>query len=176
MSGRTKDRQPQDVSEFKKTVQVTLTVAAAGNYTAGDILSNSATGDAGVAKEIELYETFGTMEIAQIVMKCDEDSLTFRPRYHFYNYNPVAADVEMDDNAAADFAKITAGRDGYLGAVTGGAFADRGTAMSVSVAELVNFLLRTKAGSSKVYMVLETLDDEANETAGMTFTIDIYFR
>lgn len=175
MTTRKRDAQAEPVEEGKYHVQVTLTVAAAGNYSAGNIMSNSATDGAGVATKIELGEVFAVKRIRQIITKCDEDSVTFIPRYHFYDQEPAAADVEMDDRTAGDFAKTATGRAAYLCSILGGAFVDRGTAMAVSETDLIDKLVRTASGKSAIWLVLEDTTGETNETAGMTFTIDIYF-
>ena len=87
---------------------------------------------------------------------------------------PAAADVEMDDNAAFDFAKNSTGAAGYLGSITLPAFADRGTSMAVAEGDLIDKLLACSATLGSVYMVVETLDAETNETAGMTIRFDFY--
>jgi hypothetical protein len=174
MSGRRRATEPSLVEEQKNFVSVTLTAVAAGNYTAGDIVSNDADDTEGDAIEIPL-ESFSIRNIRQIVAVCSEDSIVARLRLHFYDYNPAAADVEMDDNIAGDFAKNATGAAGYLGSVLMTAFVDRGTAMSVADAQYVDLLVRTKEGSTKIYMVAEFADAEANEAAGMTIRFDIYF-
>lgn len=175
MTTRKRDYQAVSVEECKQFVSVTVTCAAAENYTAGDVMSSTATGDAGAATEVELGDTYDVTRIKQIIALCSEDSVLNRLRLHFYDYNPAAADVEMDDNVAGDWAKNATARAGYLGSILLSAFADRGTSMAVSETDLIDKLLRTKVGSSKVYMVVETVDAETNETAAMTIRFDIYF-
>ena len=176
MASRRKAERASPVEEDADFVSVTITAAAAGNYSAGDVLSASASAGAGVATAVELSETYAVKQIAQVVAVCSEDSVVFRLRLHFYDYNPAAADVEMDDNEAVDFAKNATGAAGYIGSVTLSAFRDGGTSMAVSETELIDKLLRVASGLSKVYMVVEVLDAEANETAAMTVRFDIYFR
>lgn len=164
----------ESVTELRRFSSVTLTCAAAGNYTAGDVMSNSATGDAGVALEVPVGGRGEIVTVKQIVAVCSEDSVLNRLRLHFYNYNPAAADVEMDDNAAGDFAKNSTGAAGYLGSIPLPAFRDGGTSMAVAEANLVDKLLACSTTLGSVYMVVETLDDETNETAGMTIRFDFY--
>lgn len=160
-----------------RSVSVTLTAAAAGDYAANDVVSNSATGDAGVAGQIAAAVTNnGEVAILDSVSAvCSEDSVVFRLRLHFYNYNPAAADVEMDDNAAFDFAKNATGAAGYLGYVDLPAFADRGTSASHSQADNLRKLLKCGASTTTLYYVVQTLDAEANETTSMTIRFDFSF-
>lgn len=162
---------------LRRKVSVTVTAAAAGDYAANDIISNSATGDAGVAATLaNVVDTVGQIgRLVKVNMVCSEDSVAFRPRLHFYDYSPLAADVEMDDNIAADFAKIAAGAAGYLGYVDLPAFADRGTAMAQTQVDDLNVLFATTSTSSSLYVVIQTLDAEANETASMTIRLDTYW-
>lgn len=160
-----------------RVISITLTAAAAGDYAANDIISNSATGDAGVANQLTGFSgsTGGVVELDRISMVCSEDSVLFRPRIHWYGSNPAAADVEMDDNAVSDFAKTATGAAAYLGKTDLPAFADMGTAMAQT--EVDNLAKLLKVGSSNtLYFVLQTLDAEANETANMTIRFDFYFR
>ena len=164
----------ETVEEIKKYVSVTLTCAAAGNYTAGDVMSASATGDAGTATAVPVGGRGEIVNVRQVIAVCSEDSVLNRLRLHFYNYNPAAADVEMDDNAAGDFAKNATGAAGYLGSITLNAFRDGGTSMAVSETNFIDKLLVCSATLGSLYMVVETLDDETNETASMTIRFDFY--
>lgn len=116
------------------------------------------------------------VKVQQVVAVCSEDSITARLRLHFYNYNPAAADVEMDDNIAADFAKNATGAAGYLGSIQLNAFVDRGTSMSVSETDLIGKLLACSTSLGSVYMVVQILDADAAETAGMTIRFDFYLQ
>lgn len=157
----------------RKKVAVSLTAAAAGDYGAGDIISNSATGDAGVANALPgVVDVAGqTARIVGIIAKCNEDSVVHQLRLHFYDYNPAAADVELDDNAAGDFAKNATGLAGYKGYIDLPAMVDLGT--SIAFAQLHNqkFMVATNA-STGLWFVVQTITAETNETAGMIFTFD----
>lgn len=164
----------ETVEELKKYVSVTLTCVAATDYSAGDVMSASATNDAGTATAVPVGGRGEIVNIRQIIAVCSEDSVLNRLRLHFYNYNPAAADVEMDDNIAGDFAKNSTGAAGYLGSIELAAFADRGTSMAVSETPLVDKLFVCAATTGNLYMVVETIDAETNETAGMTIRFDFY--
>ncbi len=161
----------------RRMVSVGFVAAAAGDYAAADVISNNVTDTFGVALPVgTVVSTAGEVAILDaIVARCSEDSVLFRLRLHFYNTNPLPADVEMDDNIAADWAKTATGRNAYLGSVTLPAMADMGTAMAMAQADNLRKLLGTKTASSGLWFVVETLDAEANETALMRLDFDLYF-
>lgn len=150
-----------------QTVTTTLTAAAASGYTAGDVISQSATNDAGVAIS---FPVGGACLIIGVNAVCSEDSVLNRIRLHLFADNPTAAEVEMDDNAA--FA-ITTSTD-YRGYIDLPAFVDQG---GVAQAQnmTVRFPIKPIAGSSLIYAVPQTLDAEDNETASMTIRFDLSF-
>lgn len=158
-------------------VSATLTCAAAGNYAANDVISQSATSDAGVALTLSnvVNRAGKTAILDSISAVCSEDSVVWRLRLHFYDYSPAAADVEMDDNVAFDFAKTATGAAGYLGYIDLPAMADRGTAMAHAQLDSIRRQFKCKAGSKHLYMLPETLDAETNETASMTIRFDTYW-
>lgn len=161
--------------ESVRFASVSITCAAAGDYAANDVLSNSATGDAGVANVLELARLGDIAKILQITAKCNEDSVLFRTALDFYDTNPAAADVEMDDNATVDFAKTSTGAAAWMGRIVLPAFADKGTSLAAADGDLLDKLIRAKVDNHKVYFVASTLDAEANETAGMILTFEFYF-
>ena len=160
-----------DVEQPLRKATATLTAAAAGNYGANDVISNSATDTAGLPLTITniARKHNDVVTIYGITAVCSEDSVLFRARLHFFDTIPAVTAVEMDDNAA--FAITTS--TGYLGAVLLDAFADMG---GVSLAE--NHTLRRMfacaEGDRNLYVVVETLDAETNETASMTIKFDLY--
>lgn len=176
MTIRNSTNEPRaNVEEIKRFVSVTLTCAAATDYTAGDVMSSSGTDGVGVALAVPVGGRGDVVNVRQVVAVCSEDSVLNRLRLHFYNYNPAAADVEMDDNIAGDWAKNATGAAGYLGSITLPAFADRGTSMAVAEGDLIDKMLACSLTLGSVYMVVETLDNETNETASMTIRFDFYF-
>lgn len=160
----------------RRTKVVRLVAAAAGDYAAADVISNSVTDTLGLANAVPgVVNVAGETAILDAVSAtCSEDSVLNRLRLHWYNYQPLPADVEMDDNIAADWAKVSAGREGYIGYTDLPAFADRGTAMAQAQAVNLRQELATKA-SAGLWFVVETLDAEANETAGMIIDFTLHF-
>ncbi len=160
----------------RRVVSTFFIAAAAGDYAAGDIMSNSVTDNQAIALRIDgVVDVAGQVAILdKVVARCSEDSVLNRLRLHFYRENPLPAEVEMDDNIAADFAKTALGFNKYIGPVPLVAFADGGTAMAFSSTPNLREQLKT-AGSTSLWIVVETLDAEVNETAGMNINFDFYF-
>lgn len=182
-------RPAQAVEAKKKHVQVVITCGAAGDYTANTVMSSTPTADAGRATKVTI--PFGAageiVALDTVAAKCDEDSVLNRVRIHIFNAAPLATEVEMDDRAAVDFAKIAGGLTKYLDSVDLPAFRDMGGAMAFASVSNLGKLLATLApvqavdaapttpGDNALYVLLETLDAETNETASMKIYLDLYF-
>lgn len=140
-------------------------VAAAGNYdAAGDILSNSATNGAGTAWQFPSVGQWGVIRGG--VVTCSEDSVVFRLRLHLFADNPSSS--ELDDNAALAIAE--ADRPNHIGFVDFPAMTDVGVPSVAQFEALKPY--HTKYGT--LYGILQTLDVENNETAGMTVSVTLY--
>ena len=166
------------VAPARRVVSVSFADAAAGDYTAGDVISQNVTDGLGVALPLfGVVDAVGQVAILdKIVAKCSEDSILARLRLHFYRDNPLPTEVEMDDNIAGDWAKTIYGLNKYIGPVTLAAFADLGTSMSMSTTGNLREMLKTvNAGPAQLWVVVEILDSDANETAGMKIDFDFYF-
>lgn len=155
---------------------VTLTAAAAGNYDAADIVAQSATNDAGVALEFLNMAPAagrpGTIYAAKVT--CSEDSVVWRLRLHLFAHTSAAnADwsSELDDNAAKAFDNDE--RTKYQGYIDFPAMIDLG---EFSFAQSTGLSLGYKCadGETSLFGVVETLDAETNETAGMTLEFTLY--
>ncbi len=162
----------------RRVASASFFAAAAGDYSAGDVISTNVTDTLGVALQlVGVVDAVGQVAILdKVVAKCSEDSILARLRLHFYRDNPLPTEVEMDDNIAGDWAKTVNGLNKYIGPVTLAAFLDMGTAMSMSTTgNLREMLKTTSATSTQLWVVVEILDAEANETAGMKIDLDFYF-
>ncbi len=160
---------------FADRVQITCT--AAGDYAAGDVMSNSATDGLGVATYVDnLSRTPGGVATLQTInVKCSEDAVLCSIRLFFFRDMPLAVDTEMDDNAAFDAAKTSKGRQNMLGdGISLNAFADRGTAASASTTTDIHIPLKLGDGNTGAWMVVTTDTAEANETAGMILTFEFF--
>lgn len=164
-----------EVEVVKGYASVSLTAAAAGNYAPNDIVSESATDTAGVANVLPLGGRGEVVKFTKVLAKCSEDSVVWRLRLHFYDYNPDSDDVEMDDNVAADFAKTATGRTGYKGYLDIPAMADGGTAMAYAEAKLLSEQFACAEDDFNLYFVVQTIDAEANEAAGMSLEFEFYW-
>ncbi len=163
------------IQPARRIVSAGFNAAAAGDYAAADVISNSVTDTLGVPLKFPaVVDVAGQVAILdKIVARCSEDSILARFALDFYTRLPLPAEVEMDDNIALDAAKTVAGYGIYICRVPMAAFADMGTAMSHSTTPNLREMLKT-VGSVDLYAVVILLDSEANETAGMRVDIDLY--
>lgn len=143
-------------------------VAAAANYTAGDVVSESAT--AGTSWEFSPIQLFEARRgvITHAVLTSSEDSVTARYRLHLFTSDPSAS--ELDDNVAKNFAAADLGK--YVGSIDFEAVVDQGAGGWTKSSPYVGFQL--DEASQALYGVLEDLDGETAETAGMTYTIRLF--
>ncbi len=164
------------IQPARRIVSAGFNAAAAGDYAAADVVSNSVTDTLGVPlKFAGVVDVAGQVAILdKIVARCSEDSILARFALDFYTRLPLAAEVEMDDNIAADPAKTVAGYGIHICRVPMAAFADFGTAMSESTTPNLREMIKTY-GSVDLYAVVIILDAEVNETAAMRVDIDTYW-
>ena len=164
------------VAPAVRVLQAAFNAAAAGDYAAGDVMSTNVTDTFGVALPLGpvVNAAGGVAILDKVVVRCSEDSVLNRLRLHFYRENPLPGEVEMDDNIAADWAKTANGLNKYVGPIVLTAFADMGTAMAMSTTGNLREMLRTGT-TPNLWFVVETLDAETNETAGMLLTFEFYF-
>ena len=157
-----------------RKVVARLTATAAGDYGAGDVVSNSATDTAGVAVELPniARKAGDVVTVFRVYAICDEDSITTRLRLHFFDQAPLAAEVEMDDNAPFTLTTL-AGAEKSRGYIDLPAFADKG-AFSEAQANQLQEDFACHPFSTTLFFVVESLDAEANETAGMKLRFEFY--
>ena len=157
-----------------KKVSATKTIVAAGDYAANDVVSNSATADTGTAfKFAKISPAHGHPgRIITAIARCSEDLVTWRLRLHLFNGEPLAAEVEMDDNVAFNI-KTSDGADKYIGYIDFPAMDDLGVIPAAAQADQLNFAFDPDNGDT-LWGVVETLDAEANEAASMTLTITLH--
>ncbi len=140
-------------------------IAAAGDYAAGDVLSDSTS--AGVAWLFTglARVSGGTGTIYNAEINCSVDALV--PRFRLWLFNSDPSNSVRNDNAAKSI--VAADRSKLIGYIDFPAMIDIGT---VSYAQnqdsRVGF---TASGSANIYGILETLDAFTNETASMTIQI-----
>ena len=162
------------LSPVRRTCAV-LHAAAAGNYTAGDVISSDVDDTEGGPTELRDFARVpgGTGTITAIRAKCSEDAVLVTLRLHFFDLPPTPAEVEMDDNIAFTIA-TAGGHNKYLGAITLNAFVDKGAALSGSDTVDLFESFKCREGQTSIWFVVEATTAEANETAGMSLTFDVY--
>ena len=161
-----------------RTVVVSKPIAAAGDYAANDVLSESATADAGTAWHVSgLVDTPGRPFLLTCVRAtCSEDSVLARLRLHGFRRRPNAS-TEMDDNAAftvADADRSSNNQDltNYLDVLTDMLiFADKG-AFSGAVDPDLRVVVQPDPNSTGFDFIVETMTAEANETAAMVLSFE----
>lgn len=142
-------------------------IAAAGDYTAGDVLNNSTSaGLAWIAPSIARLAAAGIL-VQKVLITCSVAALVPRLRLHMFNAVPGTL---QNDNVA--FVLAAADRDKYIGYIDMPAMSTSGSSeLSWSEAD-IQWIGKT-AADANLYFVLQTLDSFTNESAGMT--IDVYF-
>ena len=147
-------------------------LAAAGDYTAEDVMSEVVT-IGGTPFIFELASKSGYIEKA--VALCSTTALTPRLTLYLFNQYPTC---EMDDNDP-NTAPIVADRFSYQGKIDFPAMEDLGTGMSNTLAApstYGNLPLPYYAPKKKLYGVLVTRDAITGQAAGMTMTIGLQVR
>lgn len=145
-------------------------LAAAGDYAANDMLSESAT--VGTAWYVGgLSRAPGRpFWLVGVRARCSEDSMLFRLRLHGFRRRPNASTEQRDNEA---FTINDADRaSNYLGVLCDlPAFADRGDFSSSKNAD-VRELITPDPNADGIWFTVQTLDADANETAGMTLSFE----
>lgn len=143
-------------------------IAAAGNYDANDILSQSASNGVGLHWVFDaIAPTGGAGFITKALITCSATGLLCRFRLHLFNAVPTG---ELDDNAAMSI--VIADRAKWIGYLDFPAMANLGT-MSAAMNDTVRFKFDCASADDALYGVLVTLDAETNEAAGMTVAITL---
>lgn len=144
------------------------TIAAAGDYTAGDVINQSTS--AGVSWVIPSAARSSGRggHIKKVLMTCSVAAMVPRTRIHLFNSAPtvlqndnVALVLDLDDRAA------------YLGYIDMPALQTSGSSeFSFALNDALEHAFQT-SGSANLNFVLQAIDAFTNESASMT--IDIYF-
>ena len=150
------------------TVAGATAIAAAGDYAANDILSDSTS--AGVSWLFSNLARIsgGSGIVTRAVVTCSVEA--FAPRLRLWLFNTTPTTTSLNDNVA--FSLDADDRTKVIGYLDFPAMADAG---EVSYAQNVDVRLALKAvGSAHIYGVLQTLDAITNESAGMTITLELH--
>ena len=159
-----------------RTVSVLRTIAAAGDYAAEDVLSDSATNGAGTAITFsKIAKTKGGAGyITQASILCSTTALTPRLALLLFKNVPTC---ELDDNAA-NSAVLAADQANFIGQIDFPAMSALGTGMSGTIATTstsgnlpIAFVCDNDDDS--LYGVLVTRDAITGESANMTVRINL---
>lgn len=143
-------------------------IAAAGDYAALDVLSQSASNGVGVhwiLPSIARVTGYGGT-IDRVIATLSGTAVTAQLRLHLFNADPSAS--EKDDNAA--FLLHVNDRAKYLGFIDLPALATSGSSGVAWAQVAANFKFKT-AADANLYFLVQTIGAFTNETAGMTLDI-----
>jgi hypothetical protein len=150
-----------------KTVRVTKAVAAAGNYTAEDVISNSAT--AGVAWEFKNVGGSGYITKAQV--QCETTAQVQRLTLYLFKATPTSA---LNDNVA-NTALLHADLDNYIGRIDFPAMEDLGgdseTLATPSTYGNLPLMFESEPSTGSIYGILVTRDSFTNENGTDDYSI-----
>lgn len=155
---------------------VNLIAPAAGDYAAGDNVSNSTTDTLGVPLRVNNMARApgGTAILQGVRAVCVATSgLVVAPiRLYWFQYAPTPAEVEMDDNVAFAIAGAAGGAK-YVGDTLLNGFVDRG-GISVSNTMGMQEALRCAPFDTGLFCVPTFETAETNESTNMSFRFDFY--
>ncbi len=156
---------------IRYAASTTIICAAAGDYAAGDVLSNSATNLAGLPTYVpNLARTPGQAAVIVAIRAVSTNaSLLSRMRCQWFATMPLPAEVEMDDNAVFSFV-TAAGSTKWVGSTLTNAFTAKATMDITALQEP----LRTNTTDTGLWLVLTTEDAEANEAANQQIRLDFF--
>jgi len=149
------------------TVSVTKALAAAGNYGAADVLSESASAGTAWTFSAVVSENGGSGNIVKAVALFETTALTPGLTLFLFNVTPTSA---VNDNVA-NTAVLHADEANYLGRVTFPAMADLGTGDSEAVVTPslatgnLPLAFTCAAADSAIYGLVVTRDAITGETA-----------
>ena len=154
-------------------VSVTKALTAAGDYAAGDVLSESATNGVGTAWTFSgmARANGGKGQILNAWVKCETTNLTPRLALYLFNATPTS---ELDDNAA-NTALLHADLSKYVGVIYYQAMAEYGgdSEASPSPTTLFPIQYQCAVADTALYGILITLDAITGETAGDDITVTL---
>lgn len=140
-------------------------VAAAGDYVAGDMISNSATAASATAWKLKMGRDAGDAgHITSVWVSASVDSLTTAPHVYLFAREPDRTDTPFTDNAA--FAIGARALEYYCGRITLPGLRDDGSVSHAMTTNLQHPYRTDDAGYLWAILVASTA--EANESANMT--------
>ncbi len=152
---------------FKKTVKDTKALAAAGNYSAKDVLSESAT----VGTIWTFDKTGGGGYIVKAIAICETHAVVMRITLLLFKATPSTSNV-LNDNVAST-TLLEADWDNFIGAINFPAlFSYNGDGFAVAIpGEGCKLPLSFNSPDGKLYGIVITEDAETGEVATDNLTI-----
>jgi hypothetical protein len=156
------------VGTEKVTVSVTKALAAAGNYGANDVLSESASSGTAWTFSAVVQGNGGSGTIVKAIALLETTALTPGLTLFLFNATPTSA---LNDNVA-NTAVLHADESQFIGRITFPAMADLGTGDSEAVVTPslttgnVPLAFNCAVGDSSLYGVVVTRDAITGESAG----------
>jgi hypothetical protein len=162
-----------NVSSPHKVIRVTKALAAAGNYSAEDVLSESAS--VGTAwkfrNALDPYKDKGV--IVKAIALCSTTGLVPRLRVYLFSATPTSMLNDNEGNTTL----ITADLPNYLGWIDFPGLTDLGgyseTIATPNTSGNLPFSFVLAGKPKDLYGLVVTRDAETNEAAGMTLTIEL---
>ncbi|MDY6957619.1 MAG: hypothetical protein SVK08_00545 [Halobacteriota archaeon] len=159
-----------------KTVGVTKAVAAAGNYVAEDVLSESASAGTAWTFSAIADRDGGTGEIVKAHVICETTAQTHRLTLYLFSAAPTS---ELNDNAA-NTALLHADLDNYVGYIDFPALEDLGgdseAIATPSTTGNLPLAYECASGADDLIGILVTRDAVTGETAGDDYTVRLTSR
>lgn len=153
-----------------RIVTATKVLLAAGNYAALDILAEAATGSLAWRFPNCAAVPGQQVVIVGVRMYCSEDSVTTRPRLWLFRRNPTGGS-ELDDNDVFNLDDAD-NRGQCVGWIDLPAFTDQGT-VSITFDDDIRKYITLDGSSKDLYGIVQILDAEAAETAGMLLGVEL---
>lgn len=147
----------------------TRTIAAAGDYAAGDVISDDADNGEGTALVVDPIARANSEELVLThgVITGSVDALVFSSDLDIFTENPSGS--ELDDNAVAGI--VVADRLKWVGSAAVPALADKG---GFSGAEFTCYIPFRLVDTKSLWVIHRTRDAFTNESAGMTLTYRLF--
>lgn len=156
------------------TVAVTRTIAAAGDYAAEDVVSDSASAGTAITFDGICKTLGGAGYITNAGILLSTTGLTWRLRLYLYRVTPTTG--ELDDNKA-NTSVHTTDRPNYVRYIDFPAMTDvGGNSETISTPSTIGGLpvsFNCASGDDALYGILVTRDAETSESANMTMVISL---
>lgn len=150
-------------------VSISLTAAAAGNYAAGDVISDSASAGTYLTFPGVAGDNGGAAKIFSARYECDNDAQVTALRLWLFHTAPTAS--ALNDNGA--FSLHANDFDKVAGIITFPTATDAGAESFAQAALTVPLVVQCASGDRDLYGILQDTVGEEDESAGQIFRISL---